>query len=263
MAQAQMSRRTHALGAADDQSRSMKISALVPVAVLVLSTAACGEASPGASDVPRSTAGVTQTSTAGGSASPSPPASASPSRRPKDDKNHRDRITPAGVAAIVQEHLGAERIRRFGTYGDDLESVGVMVELRHDGRRDIFGVQVYRPQRGKGGLGEAATCPSGRRAKRIRAAETVCEKLPDGTSVMAQLVPHGFSDDNEDGLVISGVSARPDGTAAIAMYESYDSSPSITVAEVAELLSDPGLTWEPEPSVNEAGRDVDVRRLQG
>lgn len=238
----------------------MKISFLVPVAVLVLGTAACGEASPRASDVPPSTAGETQTPTAGGSASPSPSAPESPSGSPQQGG---DRITPAGVAAIVQEHLGADRIRRFGTYGEEPGSVGVMVDLRQDGRRDLFMVQVYRPQRGEDTLGRAAECPRGQRATRFGAREVTCEELPDGTSVVAQLFPGGFSDDNEDGLVVSGVSTRPDGTSTLAMYESYDSTPALTVAEVAELLSDPGLSWKPDPAVNRAGRDIDVRRLRG
>ena len=79
----------------------------------------------------------------------------------------------------------------------------------------------------------------------------------------AYLSAGGFSDDNPDGVVVAGTSHAPDGTVALAMYESYDASPAVSVADLDRLLSDRRLRWRTESGVNEAGRDLDVRRLAG
>jgi hypothetical protein len=73
----------------------------------------------------------------------------------------------------------------------------------------------------------------------------------------------GFSDDNADGMVISGTAITPEDGGALAMYESYDDSPAVSVADIQDLLSDPRLTWLTDPGVNEAGADIDVKEVTG
>ena len=137
-----------------------------------------------------------------------------------------------------------------------------MVELRGGGR-DMVAVTVYAPRYSRGQYAELAACPGGRRAGRSEAREVTCEELEDGTSVMVQLVPSGFSDDNEDGVVVSGASGRPDRGAALVMYESYDPTPAVSPDEVAALLGDPRMAWRADPALERAGRALAVGRLRG
>jgi hypothetical protein len=66
-----------------------------------------------------------------------------------------------------------------------------------------------------------------------------------------------------DGVGVAGTSHAPDGTVALARYESHDASPSVSVADLDRLLSDRRLRWRTESGVNEAGRHLDARRLAG
>lgn len=174
----------------------------------------------------------------------------------------KERITSAGIAAVVREHLGAQRVRLYGTYGGEPGSVDLMLSLRNGGGRDMFTVSAYSPGQGGGEFGELGRCPRSKKATRFMR-HIRCHELPDGTTVLAYLVPSGFSDDNAHGQVVNGVSTSPDGSVALAMYESYDRSPAVSVADVDDLLSDRRLTWRTDPTVNDAGRDIKVRNLGG
>lgn len=55
----------------------------------------------------------------------------------------------------------------------------------------------------------------------------------------------------------------PGDGAAMAMYESYDDSPAVSVADLEDLLSDPRLTWLTDPEVNESGETVDLEVISG
>ena len=77
------------------------------------------------------------------------------------------------------------------------------------------------------------------------------------------MVPYGFSDDNGNGHVVSGLAAGPDKSVAMVMYESYDKAAPITVSDVDKLLSDPRLTWMTDPAVNAAGNGLKIKELDG
>lgn len=78
---------------------------------------------------------------------------------------------------------------------------------------------------------------------------------------MTSETPYGFSDDNANGMVVSGTAATTENGTAMAMYESYDKSPSVSVADLDSLLADPRLTWVTNPALNDAGEGVDIKML--
>lgn len=170
----------------------------------------------------------------------------------------QQRITPGGVAAIVLEHLGSDTVRRFVTYEQEPGSVSVMVRLR-DATPHNFGVQVYSPNQAEM-FGPAGRCP---RNDRPKGGEFRCRTLADGTTITTIEDDAGFSDDNADGVVISGSAVTPDDGGALALYESYDDTPAISAADLEDLLTDPRLTWLTEPAVNRAGERIEVKEIGG
>lgn len=90
-----------------------------------------------------------------------------------------------------------------------------------------------------------------------------CRTLGSGRTVTVRKTAEGFSDDNVEGMVISGTAITHGDGGALTMYENYDDSPAISVAGLEDLLTDPRLTWFTDPSVNAAGADVDVKELLG
>lgn len=74
-----------------------------------------------------------------------------------------------------------------------------------------------------------------------------------------QVDAQDFSDDNVEGMVISGSAIIPEDGGALAMYESYDDSPAVSVAELTDLLTDTRLSWLTAPVVNEATKESDVK----
>ena len=90
-----------------------------------------------------------------------------------------------------------------------------------------------------------------------------CRTLDNGTTVMMIEDSAGFSDDNAQGMVLSGTAVTAGDGAAMAMYESYDKSPAVSAADIEDLLSDPRLTWLTEVAVNKAGQDVAVKKQTG
>lgn len=231
----------------------------VPIAFAVSSialvVAGCGSPAPDASD--------TTTASASASASASDAiASRPPTGGSRPAQGHKEPITSAGIAAVVEDHLGAENIKLFGSYGDEPGSVDLMVGLRSGGQRDMFVVSVYSPAQGAGEFGSLGKCPR-KKAPARKMRQESCHKLKDGTTVMADLTLSGFSDDNSHGRVVSGTAQAPDGSVTLAMYESYDSSPPVSVADLSDLLSDPRLTWRTDSTVNDAGQDLKVRTFDG
>ncbi len=173
------------------------------------------------------------------------------------DADGEERITAGGVAAVLLEHLGPDSVRRFVTYEQEPGSVSVMVRLR-DATPHNFGVQVYSPKQAEA-LGPAGTCPREHGPKsRFR-----CRTLANGTTITTIEDDAGFSDDNADGVVISGTAVTPREGGVLAMYESYDDSPAVSVADLEELLTDPRLTWHTDAAVNLAGEEIDVRKIGG
>jgi hypothetical protein len=238
----------------------MTISRTAPVAfavsTLALVLTGCGSHDPDASGTPTATASASAPASKA-------PASRTPTGGPRPSANrHKEPITPAGIATVVQDHLGADNIRLFGSYGDEPGSVDLMVGLRSADRRDMFLVSAYSPAQGGGEFGDLGKCPRKKRQARDMR-QVSCHKLDDGTTVLAYLTLSGFSDDNAHGRVVSGTAQSPDGSVTLAMYETYDSSPPVTAAELSDLLSDPRLTWRTDSAVNDTGHDIQIRKLDG
>jgi hypothetical protein len=234
---------------------SSRLRALGVALVTVLTVGGCGNQ---AGD---STEPASRSSAASSAPTPSKPtSSATASRSPAA----KETVTAAGIAALVTEHLGAGKVAAFGSYGGEPGAVDVMIRLRGGGRADNFTVTVYSPKHGRGEFGELTTCPRGKQARGDKfTKEFTCHRVANGTTVTAYLVPYGFSDDNARGHVVTGLAGGPDGSVAMAMYESYDPSAPITVTDVDKLLSDPRLTWMTDPAVNAAGKALHVARLRG
>jgi hypothetical protein len=199
--------------------------------------------------------GATESETTGPAHRDNPGASSPNSAGSSDDK--QERITPGGVAAVVLQHLGSDTVRQFLTYEQEPGSVSVMVRLR-DATPHNFAVQVYSPEQGKT-FGAAGTCPG----ERASEGEFRCRTLSDGTTVTMLEDAHGFSDDNADGMVMSGSAITPEDGGALALYESYDDSPAITMADLEDLLTDPRLSWLTDPAVNQAGAKIDLKEITG
>ena len=221
------------------------------VAALALVTG-CADPTSGASS---RSADATPSTTAG-SATPATGSAGSTS------KGRTEVIRPAGIAALVEEHLGALDVRSYGTYGDESGAVDLAVGLGAPDRRDMFVVSVHSPGQAEGAFGAPRRCARDKKSTNdVR--RLTCHRLTDGTTVTAYLSQGGFSDDNADGIVVAGTSHAPDGSVALAMYESYDALPAVSAADLDRLLSDRRLRWRTESAVNKAGRDLDVRRLTG
>jgi hypothetical protein len=234
---------------------SNRLCALLVGLVTVLTVAACGKQA-GDSSQPASPTGAASSASA-----PSEPTSSAMASRPPAAK---EKITAAGIAAVITEHLGAGRVAAFGSYDGEPGAVDVMIRLRGSGRADNFMVTVYSPKQGGGEFGELTECPRGKQARRDKfTKQFTCHRLANGTTVTAYLVPYGFSDDNSRGHVVTGMAGTPNGNVAMALYESYGRSAPITVADVDELLSDPRLTWMTDPAVNAAGEALHIDRLRG
>lgn len=168
-----------------------------------------------------------------------------------------EQITPGGIAAIVLEHLGSDAVREFVTNEPEPGSVSVTVRLR-DATPHNFAIQVYSPEQAEL-FNASGQCPR----EPTREGEAQCRTLENGTTVTTRVDDQGFSDDNVEGMVISGTAITPEDGGALAMYESYDDSPAISAAELEDLLTDPRLTWLTAPVVNEAGEEIDVKESTG
>jgi len=233
----------------------MRLPRITPAVLLVAALAlvtGCADRTSGASS---GSADATSSTTAG---SATPPTGSAGST----NKGRTEVIRPAGIAALVEEHLGALDVRSYGSYGDESGAVHLVVGLGAPDRRDMFVVSVYSSGQAEGASGAPRSCARDKLSTNDVRRRT-CHRLTDGTTVTAYLSRGGFSDDNADGIVVAGTSHAPDGSVALAMYESYDASPAVSVAGLDRLLSDRRLSWRTGSAVNQAGRDLDVRRLTG
>ena len=176
-----------------------------------------------------------------------------------------ERITAQGVAALVAEHLGAENVRRYLTYGQEEGSVDVMVQLRGADRRDMFVVGVASPdQAGEEYHGfTKLDCARMKGQGGRRGGRLWCEDLANGGVTFVELTPYGFSDDNTEGRTLMGLAAEPDGSLANALYDSYTPTFPIDPEDLLALMADERLAWSTDPSVNEGGRDINVRLMAG
>lgn len=154
-------------------------------------------------------------------------------------------ITPQGVAAVVRDALGADRIVSYSAAGES-DSVGVMVEL--EGRqRLVVNVQIEGevPIDSCEDLSETA----------MGVADCVTDE--DGT-ITASGSAEAFSDDNTRGSTVLAQSVNPETERVVyALYETYSPRAGLDAAGLAAIVSDPALAAMTEPATNEAGSDIE------
>ena len=158
---------------------------------------------------------------------------------------------------------GKDAIASFGSYGPEPGQVDVMVRLRGSGRADMFS-----------GLGDVPQ--AGRSRARRRHGQ-----VPDHSAAQAHgryegvhLSPAAKRHDSHRlpgavrlqrrqraWFVVTGVSVAPDKSTTMAMYESYDQTAPISVADVDKLLSDSRMTWVTHPAINRAGHGLKIEKL--
>lgn len=202
--------------------------------VLILAVSACGSGT-------AVTAGQRTTTD-----SPTSPTSGQPT----------EPMTPGGIAVLVEQHLGGDRVRRYTTYDSDEGSVNVAVHLVGAGRRDMFVVNVYSPDESEA-IGPGQGCEPQASPTR-EPGDGRCEELPDGSVVSVTKSGSGFSDNNEHGSVLMASALNPGQRMALAMYESYTQTIPVSQERLMDLMSDPRLAWLTDPALNEAGQDIAV-----
>ena len=237
------------------RTQTSRVLGTVAATLLALAVTACGSA-------PSNNSGPAGQDATSESPSRNPRATSEPSTEESPrTASDRELITAAGIAAIVQRHLGQDRVKMFGVFdGDEPGSVGLWIQMRGAGGPENFSLSLYSPQATGNYMGRPGQCPA--KTQRMPG-KSRCRVLENDRTVMINQMAQGFSDDNAKGMVISGtVVTRKDGS-ALSMYESYDRSPTITMADLEQVLGDPNLTWRTDAAVNQAGEKITVRRLDG
>ncbi|MEO6593977.1 MAG: hypothetical protein ABIP94_04415, partial [Planctomycetota bacterium] len=143
---------------------------LAALLLVTLTLAGCGEDTSAASD-------------------PAPTETSTPTLEP---------ITPAGIAAVVQEILGADKVTELRGGGEE-DTVSLMVQL--DGvAREVLVVSVQTK-------GDAPVVSCADLSERMTGAGD-CEESEDGT-ILASGVGEAFSDDNSSGSTVMAQSVNP------------------------------------------------------
>lgn len=196
------------------------------VASLLLLGAACGDA---ASDTARDA----------GSGTRSP--------------NELEPITARGVAAVVRDAIGSERISAYSGAREE-DAVGVEVEMT--GGRDVLVVMV---QTG----GEPPPVADCEDLAGTGSEDDRCTVAQDGT-ILVSGAGEAFSDGNSQGSTVRAMSLNPEtGRVVHALHETYSAKPALDAETLAQIVSDPALAVMTDPSTNEAGADITLRRMGG
>lgn len=170
---------------------------------------------------------------------------------PSSDAATLEAITPAGVAGVVREVVGADRIVSYSAAGEG-DSVGVQARL---GGRQVLVVTVL-----VNGDVPVDSCED--------IAETAmgggeCE-TDEGGTILASSTAEAFSDDNKEGSTALAQSVDPDtGRVVYALYETYSPTPALDPATLAAIVSDPALAAMTDPATNEAGADIEMTESGG
>ena len=161
-------------------------------------------------------------------------------------------ITPAGIAAVAQEVLGAEQVAGLRAGGEE-DTVALTVRLA-GAARDVLVVSVQTngdaPVTSCADLSDRMTGPSD------------CEESEDGT-ILASGVGEAFSDDNLSGSTVTAQSVNPGtGRVVFALYETYAKRAALDPATLAAIVSDKRLAALTDPTTNEAGAGLDVEAAE-
>lgn len=202
---------------------------LVASLLLLLSSAACGEATDAGPD------------------------SASDGLSGTRSDAELEPITARGVAAVVRDALGPERITAYSGAGED-DAVGVEVQVA--GGRDVLLVMVQT----QGEPPPVAECDA---LAGTGSGEDNCTVAQDGT-ILVSGAGEAFSDGNSRGSTLRAMSLNPDtGRVVYALHETYAPQPALDVETLVAIVSDPALAAMTDPSTNEAGADITLERTGG
>jgi hypothetical protein len=161
-------------------------------------------------------------------------------------------ITHQGVAAVVREVVGADRIDTFSAAGEE-DSVGALARLSHGRHVLVVTVQVSGdpPIDSCGDLADTA------------AGSGDCTVEADGT-IVASNTGGPFSDDNRKGSTALAQAVNPEtGRVVLALYETYSPTPALDPRTLATIVADPRLAAMTDPATNEAGADIVLEGASG
>ena len=162
-------------------------------------------------------------------------------------------ITSRGVAAVVRDALGSERISAFSATGED-DTVGVEVQIGRG--RDVLIVMVQT----KGEPPPFAECDD---LAGTGSSDDSCTVAEDG-SILVSGTGEAFSDGNKRGSTVRAMSVNSEtGRAVYALHETYAAAPALDATTLANIVSDPALAVMTDPSTNEAGADIALKRAGG
>lgn len=159
-------------------------------------------------------------------------------------------ITPQGVAAVVREVVGADRIDTFSAAGES-DSVGVTARLVEGRHLLVVAVMIAGdvPIASCEDLADTATGAGD------------CAVAEDGT-IVASAVGGPFSDDNRRGSTVLAQAVNPDsGRVVLALYETYARTPALDPRTLTAIVSDARLAAMTDPATNEAGADIELAGL--
>lgn len=170
---------------------------------------------------------------------PDPPVEASATLEP---------ITSEGVAGVVREVIGADRIVSYSAAGES-DSVGVLVRLAG---RQVLVVNVQTE-----GDVPVSSCDD---ITRTAMGPGDCV-VDDYGTIVASGASGPFSDDNARGSTALAQAVNPQsGRVVYALYETYSRTAVLDAATLATIVSNPALAAMTDPATNEAGADIEVTR---
>ena len=162
-------------------------------------------------------------------------------------------IRARGIAAVVRDAIGPERIAVYSGASEE-DAVGVQVRLA--GGRDVLVVMVQT----EGDPPPVASCDD---LAGTGSGDDNCTVTPDGTILMSG-AGEAFSDGNSQGSTVRATSVNPEANRVVyALYETYTARPALTAETLAQIVSDPTLAAMTDPSTNEAGADIALKRAGG
>lgn len=171
-------------------------------------------------------------------------------------------ITTAGVAAVVDRHLG-DKVAKYYTFEEDASDAKeryVGIRLVGADRRDTFLVSVYA-QGGSGGEVVAGPCPEAA-PEPDPIATVTCVPVAGGGNVTLTRFATGFADGNKDGSYLTASGTGPEEREATASYESFTAQSPVSDEELEALLGDPYLGWETAAGINKAGEALTIAQEQ-
>ena len=175
------------------------------------------------------------------------------------DRSSFVQITPEGIAAVVDEHLG-DRVSSYTVFSDEprgaLAELSIQVALRGAKKDDTFLVSVY-PEGGSQGQVIMGPC-SEAGSQDDPQTKVTCADGPDGGNVTITRFPFSLTSADRTGSYLMASGTGPDEREVTASYDTESKKTPITDKELNALLGDPYLGWETDPKFNKAGESLEV-----